>query len=671
MISNTPSHSTYAVIDSEFQKHNKVLKSLIYNETELQQDYVDQTISNVCKSSLGKLGSRSVREFKESGLPSSFFEFRQNLKELIKEHHIDTAQNEWYQKFNKKYVHELKKLKYFDNVTERVLKKDIKDITEGDITHLSKYIKTLNAEYLTLQKSIEDYTVTLLLIDLLLEFTSKYGQFSSRIEMNIKLLPSSLQKLLMRMSEEGFKTLGTSCFDKLRKSFEEVFNSKNPTPPYAKKKIIELLLWAQFKLIEGKRPEFDVPYLEDILVRPDERGINTRYYHLYQSTTLDELDDEAEYYSLTEIRPLDELHEYKKITVESITHLEKRAELYNKQLERSVQKYQDAFNIIKKYLKTDSKLQLHKKIHAATKEHLEKVFIKAPSEIKKIDLSPAIIKRILTESKNTQYKNLISYIEIQPEEAPREQNQTLTSSSEIHKVETDIDAEGLIEQFNKVCVSSSPMKARKNDKPKPQKTQKLSKLTFPKYLIPSSTSISHDRVERWFDKSRDPIAEDEKYNNPTDEKFKKRIRAFHSFARIADGFIEKYGTKKTLSSEKYEDSTEYILPCLFTLEEEAASTEFYGEISSCINDTTNVNWHRYFKPLKKDGLYFNGNIYVAEFPKLGEIKNKTPQVTTRSSPACDGSFVKEVTTDYVIIHDPKNRAILKLLINSVSGTLDR
>lgn len=178
---------------------------------------------------------------------------------------------------------------------------------------------------------------------------------------------------------------------------------------------------------------------------------------------------------------------------------------------------------------------------------------------------------------------------------------------------------------------------------------------------PNSYSY-HDRVWRWFQKDRNPFAEDKKYTHIASDKVKNKIHLFHSFAVAADLIVLQEGIAEEVSESQ---SKKYVLPC----EIETKEKLFRGFLGYCVDQITKKIWHRCFTQRSQGDLLdelFKNKFFDFDYPAIDSEESHLQFSLPETPYDCtinDGSFIDAQNSrkNVVVIEDPKNQATLRII----------
>ncbi len=180
-------------------------------------------------------------------------------------------------------------------------------------------------------------------------------------------------------------------------------------------------------------------------------------------------------------------------------------------------------------------------------------------------------------------------------------------------------------------------------------------------LNASSPFAVHDRVIRWLDPTRNPIEEDEKYQNTLPQSYPD-IHFRHNFAWIANSILWQLGL-----SYMRENQSAIAMLCQ---KEDALGKELFRATITFDGKITNSSmptcYHRALTRIQQEKLveqYFSlAQDQHIEFPLLPSQQPKIDIPQAWFSPSGDGSYVESVNGGVISVYDPKNKKKLHFFV---------
>ncbi len=615
-------------------------------------------ITLICKRVLTQL--KSYSGYQGMGLPPSLFNLRKRLKELIKKQESPLETNTTYEEFNHLYVSELKKFKRYDRAIETIFQKEM-SLSEGDKINLAKYIKSINLEYLFLQNTVRGVHSYLESFKQNEIFINEYGNID---ELEIALDSNVPLKCCVQLKSVIDREGCVSC--ETINSIKE-FLKKVPPTSLCKKSFGYLFASALTNYLAKRADKVtkDTYALEDI----ENGDINIRYSDLVASyNALDTLNNRPKVGN-KKLSAREETQYLIEDAERRAALLKERCAIFNKDFDQSIKKYEKAIELLDKGSATKSKLDFVNKVQEFADGFCQSIPVKNSSKILKVDYD-ALVADLANDPVVKAYKDIISFINDLPD--PQQFDLSVYSFDnelrypidlsvyypiDLSVYPSDDEADVALEVLDQ---SFSHLKLSNQEIPPSSQSQD-------EILLDSKYSY-HDRVCRWFDTSRDPFKDDPKYKKLKSSEAKEKIKLFHNFSSKADSFVLSHGVKIDDLPE-YPGSSQYALPCIIKTNDK----EYRGKVIYCVDKETGVIWHRCFKENGYETFrtdYINDTIWIndVDFPKLSDTssKNKSKQksasIKKKAQPVQgqplidDGSKVLNVTSTYVRISDPKNKA---------------
>ncbi len=324
---------------------------------------------------------------------------------------------------------------------------------------------------------------------------------------------------------------------------------------------------------------------------------------------------------------------------EAIDVLLKGIRRFNDELITTKKKYKKALEVIagqsnNQTRNKPSKIEAYKKIKKMSSSELDDVPAVNVDSFTRIK-AESILEDISHDPVLKQYEEIITFLEKLQENIQIDRIDELSSS------------------FSQLQVASEAPSTS---------TQSVEVSSPQQNLILDSKYSYHPRVSRWF--TENPVEEDSKYQKIKDKEVLDKIHLFHSFSSLADPFVFKYGVRID-NLEKYPGSEQYALPCIIKTDDK----EYRGKVIYCVDKETGVIWHRCFKENGYETFrtdFINDSIWIndVDFPKLSSAYSKKKKSNSEKKLRSvqgqalvdDESKVIDATSTYARISDPKNKA---------------